>query len=64
MVDAPISLTKVSLTIFSCNDRSQSALDVWNSVDQIEKFLSGAVPMTLIRKRVMKIDGDHYLGPF
>ena len=44
MADAPISLSNVSLTAFSSNDPSQSALDFWNSVDQKVKFSLGFVP--------------------
>ena len=51
MADAPISLSNVSLTTFSGNDLSQSALDFWNSVDQKVKFSLGVVPTDADKKK-------------
>ena len=51
MADAPISLSNVSLTTFSGNDPSQSALDFWNSVDQKVKFSLGVVPTDPDKKK-------------
>ena len=51
MADAPISLSNVSLTTFSGNDQSQSALDFWNSVDQKVKFSMGVVPTDPDKKK-------------
>ena len=59
MTDASISLSNVSLTTFSGNDPSQSALEFWNSVDQKVKLLLGVVPSDADKK----VDIDHYLGP-
>ena len=51
MANAPISLSNVSLTTFSGNDPSQSALDFWNSVDQKVKFLLRVVPSDADKKK-------------
>ena len=51
MADAPISLSNVSLTTFSGNDPSQSALDFWNSVDRKVKFSLGVVPTDPDKKK-------------
>ena len=51
MADAPISLSNVSLTTFSGNDSSLSALDFWNSVDQKVQFSLGVVSTVPDKKK-------------
>ena len=51
MADAAISQSNVSLTTFSGNDPSQSALDFWNSDDQNVKFSLGVVPTDPDKKK-------------